>query len=109
MLTAYAQPTETEIAVRFADLARRWREETGMLSSSTARAMHPAYKQVIGLGPAVLPILLKQIEYEPEAWFWALKAITGDDPVPPGIGASDMQWLLRGYSGAVRMALLNER
>jgi hypothetical protein len=44
--------------------------------------MHPAYQQIIGLGPAGVPLLLRELEREPDHWFWALRAITGEDPVP---------------------------
>lgn len=29
-----------------------------------------------------MPLLLRELEREPDHWFWALKAITGADPVP---------------------------
>jgi hypothetical protein len=70
------------LAARFADLARRWREDTALLSSSTAQAAHPAYQQIIGMGPEALPLLLRELENRGGHWFWALKAITGVDPVP---------------------------
>src|SRR5258706_12757967 len=73
---------QEEMVARFVALASRWRTETGMLSSSSARALHPAYQQIIGMGPAALPLLLRELERAQEGWFWALKAITGEDPVP---------------------------
>jgi hypothetical protein len=45
-------------------------------------ALCPSYQRIIGLGPAVLPLLLRELEREPDHWFWALKAIAGEDPVP---------------------------
>ena len=45
--------------------------------------MCPSYQRIIGLGPAVVPLLLRELERAPDHWFWALKAITGADPVPP--------------------------
>jgi hypothetical protein len=45
-------------------------------------AMHPAYQQIIGMGREVVPLILRELEREPDHWFWALKAITGEDPVP---------------------------
>jgi len=74
---------QDEMVARFGALASRWRAETGVLSSSSARAMHPAYQQIIGMGPAVLPLLLRELERAEEGWFWALKPIAGEDPVPP--------------------------
>ena len=43
--------------------------------------MHPAYQHVIGMGSLALPFILAELEREPDHWFWALKAITGEDPV----------------------------
>ena len=44
--------------------------------------MSPSYQRIIGLGSAVVPLLLRELERQPDHWFWALKAITGADPVP---------------------------
>ena len=34
------------------------------------------------MGSAALPFIFSELEREPDNWFWALKAITGEDPVP---------------------------
>jgi hypothetical protein len=66
---------------QIADLAREWKEATSFTSSATAMAMHPAYQQIIGMGHAALPFIFQELRREPDHWFWALKAITGEDPV----------------------------
>jgi hypothetical protein len=43
---------------------------------------HPSYQRIIGLGKPVLGLLLEEIKARPDHWFWALQAITGEDPVP---------------------------
>src|SRR5947209_7891445 len=68
---------------RFADLVRQWKEATRFASSITDMATHPAYQQLIGMGKEALPLILDELRREPDHWFWALKAITGEDPVPP--------------------------
>lgn len=68
---------------RFQRLAIAWREECGPTSSITEMAMQPSYQQIIGMGHDALPLLLLELEDDPDHWFWALKAITGEDPVPP--------------------------
>jgi hypothetical protein len=80
-----SQETQPETAAqRFARLARRWQDETWMLSSTTQRVLHPAYQQIIGMGRDAIPHLLHGLDQrDPEHWFWALAAITGEDPVPP--------------------------
>src|SRR5438132_862986 len=74
---------DDSIEQRFADLFRMWKEATAYMSSSTDMAMHPAYQQIIGMGREVLPLIFEELRREPDHWFWALKAITGADPVTP--------------------------
>lgn len=71
------------IADRFRELLRHWKADVMSLSSATEMAMHPAYQQIIGLGHGAVPLLLRELEREPDHWFWALRAITGVDPVEP--------------------------
>lgn len=73
---------EEELRRRFQALAQRWREETEFHSAASALFMHPAYQEIIGLGPAVLPLMLADLEKTRDHWFWALRAITGENPVP---------------------------
>jgi hypothetical protein len=37
---------------------------------------------LIGLGKPVIPLLLKELEKKSGHWFWALKSISREDPVP---------------------------
>ena len=67
----------------FLALAARWRKETAVFSSVTRMSMHPAYQRIIGMGPRVLPLIVRELRRERDHWFWALTAITGEDPVPP--------------------------
>lgn len=67
----------------FLNLAEQWRQERGPASSTTQLALCPSYQRIIGLGAAVVPLLLRELERRPDHWFWALKAITGADPVRP--------------------------
>lgn len=71
------------LTVRFRALADRWYAETEAISSVSQMAMHPAYQEVIGMGCAVVPLLLQELRQQPQHWFWALRAITGDDPIRP--------------------------
>jgi hypothetical protein len=69
--------------VEFHSLARTWRNDVTLTSSITEMVMHPAYQRIIGMGFIVLPLIFRDLENEPDHWFWALKAITGEDPVKP--------------------------
>jgi hypothetical protein len=66
---------------RFHDLVELWKRERGPYSSSAQLAQHPAYQQIIAMGPEVVPLLLRELERQPDHWFRALHALTGADPV----------------------------
>ncbi len=70
-------------AVHFNILKTEWEDSTALLSSITEIALHPAYQQIIGMGTVVVPFILSELKRKPGHWFWALKAITGEDPVLP--------------------------
>jgi hypothetical protein len=40
------------------------------------------YRAIIALGPEVIPLILLELEKEPDDWFWALAILTGANPVP---------------------------
>lgn len=69
--------------IRFYNLKEQWLNDTFFSSSITEIAMHPAYQQIIGMGPLAVPFILLEMMERPGQWFWALKSITGEDPVPP--------------------------
>jgi hypothetical protein len=70
------------LADRFQSLAKIWHEECGHLSSVREMVIHPAYQQIVGMGQDALPFIFSDLERETDHWFWALRAITGDNPVP---------------------------
>jgi hypothetical protein len=71
------------ITERFQELAEIWKRETRYLSFMEQRAMHPAYQGIIGMGWVAIPLILRELQTQPEHWLWALKAITGEDLVGP--------------------------
>lgn len=81
MTTLIAPPQQLERL--FVQLTEQWRSETRFLSSTSAIAMNPSYQRIIGLGPQVIPLILTELQREPGHWFWALAALTGENPVPP--------------------------
>jgi len=68
---------------RFRSLAQQWRSETQWLSSTTEVAMNPAYQAIIGMGAEALPMILEDLRQNSGHWYWALKAISNEDPVVP--------------------------
>jgi hypothetical protein len=77
------QSAEAGLVRRFRDLVDQWKEATIFTSSGTELVLHPAYQQIIGMGPEALPLILDELHREEDHWFWALKSITGEDPVAP--------------------------
>ena len=59
----------------------KWKEDTKHKSSLTDIFLHPAYQRIIGLGPDVVPFILREIADNGGHWFWALGALTGANPV----------------------------
>jgi len=81
--SAYCYPLleTSDLESTFLQLAEQWRRETGMISLVTKMSVHPAYQRMIGMGQPVVPLILRELEQEPDHWFWALQAITGKNPV----------------------------
>jgi hypothetical protein len=80
--TPEAPATET-LEEKVQRLAAAWQQAVAHQSSTRIRDNHPAYQAIIGMGPAVVPLLLRDLAVNRRHWFTALSAITGADPVPP--------------------------
>src|ERR1041384_675131 len=82
---------------QFSLLVDTWKRERGPYSSSARLAQHPAYQQIIAFGQKVIPLLLRELEHEPDHWFRALNTLTGADPVPVesrgNVAAMTAAWL----------------
>ena len=76
------------IRAEFAALAEQWRRDTMHLSVISQKVIHPAYLRIIGMGEFAIPLLLEELRERPSHWFVALKATSGEDPVP--VGASPL-------------------
>ena len=104
-MTADARSAESLDAM-FRRLAAVWRAETGHLSSARKIAAHPAYQQIVALGSAVVPLLLADLERQPDHWFVALERITGANPVPPedrgDVARMAQDWLRWGREAGYR-------
>lgn len=75
-------PAET-IEQRFRRLEAKWMNETGHLSSYTAIISHAAFREIVSMGEAAVPLMLRDLKERPRLWVWALPEITGTDPVSP--------------------------
>ena len=54
---------------------------TGSASSLTKIVNCESYRAIIGIGKKVIPLILWQLQRQPDFWFAALRALTLEDPV----------------------------
>lgn len=93
------------VAQEFEELVGRWHQSCGPTSSMTRMILDDAYQRIIGLGPAAIPLLLRELVERPDHWDWALRAITGarvtdasDEGDLDGIASKWLRWgKERGY------------
>ena len=98
----------SQLRRRFDQLCETWKAQTRFSSSTTEISTHPAYQQIIGMGRAALPFIFSELRQAPDHWYWALKAITGEDPVPaadrgnlPRMTSAWLRWAeIHGFSPA---------
>src|SRR5262245_30654734 len=67
---------------RFHRLATEWKQKSRYLSNTAQMALLRPYQAIIGMGMPVVPLILEELQREPDQWFWALEAITEENPVP---------------------------
>jgi hypothetical protein len=86
-----------DVRQRFRQLAKTWRRETSHLSVMAQKAEHPAFREIVSLGQAVVPWLLAELQRQPGPWFLALHEITRADPIPAGsdgdVAAMSRAWV----------------
>jgi len=82
---------------KFVDLAAQWRHETRHLSLMSDIVINTAYQKIIGMGTPVVGLILQDLKRQPDHWFWALRSITGENPVEPSnrgrVGEMATAWL----------------
>lgn len=65
---------------RFQMLTRRWNNETSFISSLTEITRNSAYLEIVAMGEQAIPLILAELQSNPNHWFLALRLITGEDP-----------------------------
>ena len=80
-------PNATTSALRelFEVLATEWKKKSYHMSNNAQMALLRCYQRIIGMGWPAVPLILEELRREPNQWFWALEAITGENPVSPDI------------------------
>jgi hypothetical protein len=78
--------TEDTLECSFREQVDKWKAETRHWSSILKMIAHPSYLRIIGLSAQstdhkIERLLLKELQEDPDYWFDALTAITGENPV----------------------------
>src|SRR5688572_18008802 len=81
-------PRSDSTEERFRLLAAAWEADTLYLSDAHRIIEHPAFQEIIRMGDAVVPLLLRELEKKPSHWVWALSRITGAHPVAQAEGGN---------------------
>lgn len=79
-------PGSNALELAFKQHVETWRRDCKHTSSLTKMITHHSYLRIIGMGPAVLPFLFRELLRRPDHWLVALNSITGEDPAVPGSG-----------------------
>lgn len=102
-MSAVLEPTKFDPALqsRFSRLLADWKKRSRYLSNSAQMAYLKPYQHIIGMGWPAVPLILEEMAREPDQWFWALEAITEENPIPTEavgrVQESTEAWLEWGY------------
>src|SRR5438445_450875 len=78
-----ASPTMKSIEEKFQRLSILWCSDTAYVSSSSDLVGHPAFQEMVDMGPAIIPLVLRELEKRSGHWHRVLRRIAGVDPVAP--------------------------
>ena len=92
-----------QLRKEFEILAEQWRQDTLHLSQISKKVAHPAYFRIMGMGEAVVPLLLEALRDKPSHWFAALQATANVNPVADGANPVQAReaWLRWGKSNGL--------
>jgi hypothetical protein len=83
MSTSFQTTSEAGVRERFRRLSAEWKVQSRYLSNTAQMAILKPYQRLVGMGLSAVPLILDELLREPDQWFWALEAITEENPVPP--------------------------
>lgn len=76
-ISIFPKPEEA-LEAKFERLSEQWKQSIGRDSSITNITSNIYYRRIIGLGSAVVPLILRDLQKAPAPWFDALRALTED-------------------------------
>lgn len=79
---AVYKQSRSALELRFKRLSKVWKRETVLYSNAKDITRHRAFKQIVGLGKQIIPLVLREYEHDPGHWDMVLTALADTDPVP---------------------------
>ena len=81
------QPKTQELEATFNELAEQWVRETAFHSFGHFITNHPAYREIVAMGEAALPLVFREMKKNGYHWHYVLHEITG---IYPPIAADEV-------------------
>ena len=81
--TTFEPQSAADTRERFQRLAAEWKDRSRFLSNTAQMSLLRPYQSIIGMGMPAVPLILAELQREADQWFWALEAITEQNPVRP--------------------------
>ncbi len=69
-----------QLRQKYLKLREEWEEGTATISSLTIQMEHPAFQEILQLGPDVIPFILEDIQHEASWIIIALPILAGERP-----------------------------
>lgn len=75
-------PSGYLIEKEFNELASKWKDETGLFSTTYQKIIHDTYFDLVAMGKQIVPYILTDLQNNgPASWHTALKALTKENPI----------------------------
>lgn len=66
----------------FCSLRDEWLSDPFAQMMGVPDTLHPAFRRIVGMGEAAIPLLIQELDLKTGHWDMALREITGEYPVP---------------------------
>jgi len=95
-MQVFLPPTIERAETEFHAMKARWL--ANLREDRSDRYGHHAYQCIVGLGPIIVPALIRELATDPEHdhWIWALEAVTRTRPGTSGYQPTVGYWLAWG-------------
>ena len=76
------ETADIDARAEFNRLVAEWKAGRRRGADVAQMTAHPAYQQIVRMGKPAIPLILEELDRQPDHWFPALHELTGTSPVP---------------------------